>query len=57
MKLKIIKTNGEEIILDYILFEFRSNNCENWIRIINEDGIHTIHNIAVIKSTNYKVEE
>lgn len=57
MKLKIIKMNGEEIILDCTSFEFRSNNCKNRIRVINKDGTYTIHNISIIKSANYEVEE
>ena len=57
MKLKIIKMNGEEIILDCTSFEFRSNNCKNRIRVINKDGTYTIHNISIIRSANYEVKE
>lgn len=50
MKLKIIKTNGEEIILECGQLEFRSNRITNWIKIINSDGTNVIHNIASIKT-------
>ena len=51
MKLKIIKYDGTELVYENVdSFEFRTNQCANWIKIktfVND--IIYIHNICVIK--------
>lgn len=52
MNLTIINLGGRKIKLQNIKdFEMRTNNLENWIRIIYEDR-HTeiIYNVSVVKT-------
>ena len=50
MKLKIIKYDGTEILLDALSFEFRTNQVTNWIRVKTNDGeTFYIHDVCVVK--------
>ena len=49
MKLKIIKMNGQSIILKYTSFEFRANRVSNWIKVINNKDIYRIADVATIE--------
>ena len=56
MKLKLIKYDGTEIILDALSFEFRTNQVTNWIKVKVVDEQKTImsdvmiHDVCVIKT-------
>lgn len=56
MKLKIIKYSGEEIFLNALSFEFRTNQVTNWIKALAIDDQKTkmcdviINNVCVIKT-------
>lgn len=56
MKLKLIKYDGTEIVLDALSFEFRTNQTTNWIKakVVDEQKTImsdiTIHDVCVIKT-------
>ena len=51
MKLKIIEFGGTTRNITCDSFEFRSNQCTNWIKVKYPDGnSEYIHNISVIKT-------
>ena len=56
MKLKLIKYDGTEIVLDALSFEFRTNQVTNWLKakVVDEQKTImsdiTIHDVCVIKT-------
>lgn len=52
MLIRVIEYDGTEHLLTCKSFEFRTNQCSNWIKIKLENETKTIHNVAVIKTVS-----
>ena len=53
MRIKVIKYDGTEMFYDALLFEFRTNQVSNWIRIkLRENDVVVIDNVCTVKTVD-----